>query len=204
MSTPFFHEEIEVKKKFLELAREFKNSDELEKELASAMLYANMSEYLAYNLIESLKQSIYSGSKAFWNGSIYVNLSGNKDNRMTIGQIAVELRKFGFPSKEIIIPLLDRIAQNRNTIMHKMLRTPAGRLEEIDQSIRELAEDTEELVIAIDDIYRGLPPTNITQVFGGSSSNEVEAVENESGEITVREKSNGDGASARTARKKST
>ncbi len=186
MKTPFFHEEIEVKVKFLNLAREFRTSNEIEKELASAMLYANMAEYLAYHLIESLRQIIFTGSKTFWNGSVYLD-SRNLAEKETIGQIAKQLKKFGFPSKEVIIPLLERIAKNRNKIMHNILRTPASELQAIDESIRQLADDCEELVSAIDDIYRGLPPSNITQVSANNGGAEVEAVEDKSGEIVIKQ-----------------
>lgn len=207
MQTPFFHDEIEVKKQFLQLARDlFNQSDQIEKELAAAMLYANLSEYLAYNLCESLKQSVFSGSKTFWNGAVYIDLRGTTQ-KQTIGQIAVELQSYGFPSKEIIVPLIKNIAKNRNLIMHNMLRTPAEELEKIDAAIRELVSDSENLVDAIDDIYRGLPPSNITETLNNDGqTTEVEGVENDNGEIIVqeKEKSNGNRTSKSTARKKTT
>jgi hypothetical protein len=188
MRTPFFHEEIEVKKRFLEIARDFANSSDIEKELASALLYANMSEYLAYHLLESLKQTVFSGSKAFWNGNVYLDARDTSE-KLTIGQIAQELKRYGFPSKELIIPLLRRITTNRNKIMHNMLRLPASEMGQIDTAITELVQDSEQLVNSIDDIYRGLPPSNITQVTDTKATKpEVEAVENEQGEVTVQEK----------------
>lgn len=188
MKVPFFHEEIEVKQKFLEIARDFSSSEDIEKELAAALLYTNMSEYLAFHLLESLKQIIFSGSKSFWNGSVYLDARDSSE-RLTIGQIAAELKNYGFPSKELILPLLKRIAKNRNKIMHRMLRTPSDKLDEIDEAIRELVADSEQLINYIDDIYRGLPPTNITEKLSQSSQqDEVVAVENDQGEVVVTDK----------------
>lgn len=187
MKSPFLHDEIEVKKKFLELARDFASSGEMEKELASVMLYANLSEYLAFHLLESLKQVVFSGSRTFWNGVVYYD-SRSSDQKLTIGQIAKELQKYGFPSKELIIPILDRIAVNRNKVMHNMLRLPSSRLLEIDDAVKELVGDSEELVSLIDDIYRGLPPPNITSSIVSGTSQEVEGVVDDEGEVTVKEK----------------
>lgn len=202
MNSPFFHEEVEVKQQFLQLARDlYGQSEDIEKLLASAMLYANLCEYLAYHLCESLKQTIFSGSKAFWNGAVYLDLRDTTEKK-TIGQIAIELEKYGFPSKEIIKPIIKRIASNRNIIMHNMLRMPANDLDKVDAAIRELVSDSETLIGAIDDIYRGLPPSNITQQINEVS--EVVATKNNDGEITVqdKERTDGDRTSKRTTRKK--
>jgi hypothetical protein len=188
MKQPFIHEELEVKQKFLEVAREFIAAEDFEKELAAAMLYANLSEYLSYHLLESLKQVVFSGSKAFWNGSVYFD-GRDSSEKLTIGQIARELRAYGFPSKELIIPLLDRIARNRNKIMHNMLRIPLSEMGQIDAAIQELVQDSEELVSLVDDIYRGLPPSNITQTITEAGATPVmEATKDDQGEIKVTEK----------------
>lgn len=187
MKSPFLHDEIEVKKKFLELARDFSTSKELEKELASVMLYANLSEYLAYHLLESLRQVVFSGSKAFWNGVVYYDSRGASE-KMTIGQIAIELKTYGFPSKELIIPKLKRIAENRNKVMHNMLRTPGSQLDQIDEAISQLSSDVEDLVDLIDDIYRGLPPSNITTSVDKKDGVEVEGVVDKDGEMSVKQK----------------
>ncbi len=190
MKTPFFHEELEVKQKFLEIARKFNQSDEIEQQLAATMLYANMAEYLAYHLLESLKQVVFSGSKAFWNGTVYFD-DRESSEKLTIGQIANELKKYGFPSKDLIVPLLSAIAKNRNTIMHRMLRVPSDQMSQIDNAIAELAKDCEQLIDCIDDIYRGLPPKNITESLIPTSQH-VEAVEKQNGKITLETKSKRD------------
>lgn len=191
MKTPFFHEELEVKQRFLEIARDFAQSEDIEKELASALLYTNMSEYLAYHLLESLKQTIFSGSKAFWNGTVYLDARDSSE-KLTIGQIANELKNYGFPSKELIVPLLQRIAKNRNKVMHRMLRLPADQMGQIDEAIKELVADSEQLINYIDDIYRGLPPSNITEKISATTQPpEVEATEDEKGEVVVKEKGTG-------------
>jgi hypothetical protein len=187
MKAPFYHEEIEVKQKFLEAARQMHSSEEFEKNLAAAMLYANLSEYLSYHLLESLKQTIFSGSKAFWNGIIYHDSRGTSET-LTIGQIARELEKYGFPSKELIVPLLKQIAKKRNKIMHNMLRLPSNELNQIDEAIANLVIDTEELVGLIDDVYRGMPPGNITQGSDKQDKVVVEGVKDEQGKVTVKEK----------------
>lgn len=188
MKRPFIHEEIEVKQKFLEVARGFAAADDFEKELAAAMLYANLCEYMSSHLLESLKQVVFSGSKAFWNGTVYVDGRDTSD-KLTIGQIATELKIYGFPSKELIVPLLVRIAKNRNKIMHNMLRIPLSEMDQIDTAIRQLIQDTEELVDLVDDIYRGLPPSNITQqVTTSGEATVVEATKDEQGDIKVTEK----------------
>lgn len=187
MNAPFQHDELEVKQKFLEVARDFAKAKEVEKELAAAMLYANLCEYLAGHLLESLKQTVFSGSRTFWNGVVYLD-ARNTSEKLTIGQMTKELRQFGFPSKELIIPLLERITKNRNKVMHNLLRLPASEIAKIDQAIGELFSDSEELIAHIDDIYRALPPTNITNHINSNPETHVEAVADDSGEVKVEEK----------------
>lgn len=67
---PFSHEELELKNALVEKARELKNKPEFESKLASAMIYASMTEYLAEHLLENLRFFAYRSTYIHYAGII--------------------------------------------------------------------------------------------------------------------------------------
>ncbi len=177
MKYPFVHDELEVKQHFLNIAREFAQSSDVEKQFAAALLYANLADYLGSHLLESLKLTAQNATRTFLNGTIVVNLrdSSNKP----LGKIIEELEQFIFPSKELILPLLKKVKASRDKIMHELLKTPSAQLGDIDQAFTDLIQDAEQLVIHIDDIYRSLPPKTILESSGTSNIPDPNTEENQ-------------------------
>jgi hypothetical protein len=74
MRYPFVHEELEVKQNFLNIARGFADNQNAEKQLAAALVYANLADYLGTHLYESLKLACHNATRTFFNGVIVLNI----------------------------------------------------------------------------------------------------------------------------------
>lgn len=160
---PFWHDELEIKQKFLELARDFTknpdNSESVAHQLAGGLLYANLAEYVASHLLESFKQIARQATTEFYFGVVYLQLPDSSEK--PLGGVIAELKSFEFPLKVEIIKLLEDIKTARDKLSHKILKLPASQLDEIDESIRIISVNTEELVNKIDVVYAGMPPKSL-------------------------------------------
>lgn len=164
MSTgrPFVHFELEVKQKFLEVARECSQDKDVARRLAGALLYANLAEYLAEHLLNGLKDITREATREYFN-AVVVCVADQKS--APLDKVINQLKQFEFPSKPTIIKLLVSIKDCRNKMSHEIVKTPAANLNKIDEAMSKLCEDTERLVNEMDAIYRGLPPKNLKQMF---------------------------------------
>lgn len=162
MKYPFVHEELEIKQNFLSTAREFAGSNNVEKQFAAALLYANLADYLATHLYESIKLACHNASRTYFNGALYSIVRDESD--MPLGKVIGGLEGYSFPSKDAILPLLKKIKKNRDNIMHGLVKSPSEKLPKIESAFTDLITDVEQLVVYIDDIYRSLPPKTILDV----------------------------------------
>jgi|GEM_PF-4635105 len=168
MRHPFVHEELEVKQNFLTSAREFAVSQEPEKQFAAALLYANLADYLATHLHESIKLACHNATRTYYNGSLTSIV--RDESGIPLGKVIQGLDGYLFPSKDLIVPLLKKIKKNRDKIMHGLVKSPSKEIiETAEKSFSELTDDVEQLVVYIDDIYRSLPPRTVLETFGGDS-----------------------------------
>ncbi len=161
MKYPFVHEDLEVKQRFLNIAKEFAQSSDSEKQFAAALLYANLADYLSAHLLASLKLTTKNAIRTFLNGVIVADFEDSSNK--PLGIVIKELDQFIFPSKELIVPLLRKIKTNRDKIMHQLLKIPSTEMADLDKAFVDLIEDADQLVIYIDDIYRSLPPKTILE-----------------------------------------
>jgi hypothetical protein len=171
---PFAHEDLELKQHFLNLAREFKSKeDSLEHELACALLYMNLADYLAEYLVVGLTDMSKEAMGKNYLGM--VTLRSPKRDSFNIGDSMKHLERFDFPRKADVLEELNKINSARKKIAHQILKTSRLELEDIDKAVHELAVHTEELVIIVDEISVGLPPTNLLDRFMASLPEQSDA-----------------------------
>lgn len=160
---PFQHEHLNIKQELLQMARNIKtpeqeaNTTSIQIDLSSVLIYSNMTEYLAENLLESLNYHIKKSTYKEFAGILYINSTYSEESNMTLGTLIKELNKFSFPDKENILKAFKKISESRNRIFHNLAKSD---LEEIGKLIKEdlptIKEQTEKLIEKIDIIYAGL------------------------------------------------
>lgn len=160
---PFQHEHLDIKQELLQMARNIKipeqeqNTTQIQIDLASVLIYSNMTEYLAENLLESLNYHIKKSTYKEFAGILYINCTYSEDNNMTLGTLIRELNKFNFPDKENILKSFKKISESRNKIFHNLAKSD---LDGIGKLIKEdlpiIKDQTEKLIEKIDIIYAGL------------------------------------------------
>ena len=162
MAQPFAHEELPLKQHFIDLAREFNNkSHTLENELAAALLYMNVADYLAEYLVIGLSEMSKEAMNRYYLGM--VSIIPQQRDSFNIGNAIYALKGFDFPKKTDIMQELNSINTARKKIAHQILKTKSASLPEIDEAVKELIDHTEALVVLVDDITPGMPPTNLLQ-----------------------------------------
>jgi hypothetical protein len=168
---PFTHEDLDLKKKFLDLANNYQTkaleySDKEDGELslayalASALLYMNTADYLAEYLVKNISTMLLEATNHYYFGAVAIK--PQKFTKHSIGRSITELKKYEFARKNDVIEKLTEINTARNRIAHQILKTKASDLEEIDKSLSELSTKTQELVEIIDQIQIGMPPRNLS------------------------------------------
>lgn len=164
---PFWHDELEVKQEFLKLAKDFTtnpdHSESLAHELAGGLLYANIAEYAASHLLESLKAIVKDAAADYYFGVASIDLPDTTDR--PLGNTISELSWFEFPQRTEILDLLKKIKAARDKLSHQIIKVPASKLGEIDKSVHQIAVNTEMLLNKVDQIYGGMPPKNMKEKY---------------------------------------
>lgn len=164
-------EELTVKRELLALAqrnleRSYQEKDKdlaIALELSSALIYMNVADYLAEYLAKGVSNLARISVGKYYFGQIAIKSLPQKG--ITIGDSIAQLKKYSFPKKEELIPLLEELNKRRKTVAHELLKTKPKELINVDKVIDELAEKTHELVNIVDEIQPGMPPRNMGEVL---------------------------------------
>ncbi|NTW61116.1 hypothetical protein HGB24_00275 [Candidatus Saccharibacteria bacterium] len=178
MSQPFAHDELVIKQHLIGQARTFyqemkKNeSGSLDKELAAALLFMNVADYLAEYVVTGLTEMTKIAVNKYYLG--IVTVTPKQRDSFNIGNSIHVLDGYDFPQKTELMKELKEINTARKKIAHEMLKTRSDKLQEIDYSVHSLVDHTEKLIIIVDDITPGMPPANLIDKFS-ENSKEIEA-----------------------------
>lgn len=162
MNNPFLHQDLEIKNGLLQLARDFKAKDEeddIAHPLAAALLYANLADYLAANLLCGLREMSEEATREYLNGRIVIR--PKRELNQPLEATIRGLKEFEFPSREKVLELLAEIKANRNKLAHEIFKTPSSELETVGDAVAKVGDKTEELIKVINAIYRDMPPSTI-------------------------------------------
>lgn len=174
---PFTHENIDIKNELLQLARNARKQDQerkLENELASVLIYSNIAEYLAENLLENLNHFVKQSTYKDFGGILFLENVCSPDRKRTLNQVVDEIQKFSFPDKINILSCLRKIAESRNRIFHNFAKSDLETIKElINKDLPIIQDECEDVITRINTIYAGLGKILVTNTETKSPS-EVE------------------------------
>ncbi len=165
---PFYHSDLDTKHRFRDLARRHfdrANSDEVEGEdsvafaLSSALLYMNQADYLAQWFARSMQEVVNVGIEQYYYKQLSIRPEKTKD--IPISEAIKIIKGFEFASRDELLEILSRVNKSRNKIAHTILKTTPDKLEDIDIAVRDLRDDTEELMSFTDKFKNGMPPRSL-------------------------------------------
>lgn len=175
---PFTHQDLEIKNGLLQYARDLKGKLGFENQLASAFIYTSFTEYLGDNLLENLRYFVHKGSYNQFAGILFIDERITSE-KLTLGHIISNLRKFGFPDQPNVIGLFEEICEARNNIFHNFANSDMSGLEKIiTVDLITIQNKTEELLDKINVIYAGLEKILIPQPATPQTSEQSGVAEN--------------------------
>ena len=168
ISRPFVHDNLEFKKSLLKYAQELRNKpkDDFESKLISAVLYAQLAEYMARFLLESLRSLTYEIIYNFTQAYVFVD--ARDKSSLSLERLIEGLNDFSFPDKPEIIKLFNEIKEARNDLFHNLPSKTQEDLIEIGEDITVIQDRTETVINKLDVIINGMqnrfyPPIVNTQ-----------------------------------------
>lgn len=174
---PFVHEHLDIKNELLQLARSARNQEserKLEYDLASVLIYSNIAEYLAENLLETLSHFVKESTYKDFGGILFIEGMHVSDRKRTLNQIVEEVNKFSFPDKINILKCFRKIAESRNRIFHKFAKSDIETIKDlINKDLPIIQEECEEIITRINTVYAGLQKVLMPQT-PSSESNQTE------------------------------
>lgn len=155
---PFVHDHLDIKNELLQLARNTKPDErKLENYLASVLIYSNIAEYLAENLLENLNHFIHEASYKNYGAILYIESASKPNSRMTLNQMVGEIEKFNFPDKSNILNNFKKIAESRNKIFHNFAKSDIETIKVlIEHDLPIIQEECEEVIKRVNTVYIGL------------------------------------------------
>jgi len=163
MGKPFKHDELELKQNFAKLAADFyAKNHTLENELASAVLYMNLADYLAEYLVVGMTELTKEAVSTYYLGA--VSYKPPQSSGFNIEKSIRILERYTFPQSDEIIKELKLVKDARNKVAHEMLKVKKANLGSIDKAVEELHDHTEALVALVDGIEDLMPPNNLKEI----------------------------------------
>ncbi len=158
---PFTHENLEIKNELLQMARNARPSTgedrKLENDLASVLIYSNIAEYLAENLLENLNHFVRESTYKDFAGILYVESVSSDNGNMTLGMTIRQIEKFNFPDKVKILACFRKITESRNRIFHNFAKSDIETIGElVNKDLPIIQDECEEVITRVNTIYVGL------------------------------------------------
>ena len=168
--SPFIHEHLDVKNELLQMARDARvegGEKTLQHDLASVLIYSNIVEYLAGNLLESLNHLVKESTYKDFAGILYIERVCNQSKDLTLGAAVNELEKFSFPDKSGILACFKKISESRNRLFHNFAKSDIEKIKElVAQDLPTIQNESEEVITKINVVYAGLQKILVTPRSG--------------------------------------
>lgn len=154
---PFEHDNLDYINGLITFAREQKTKDTPESVIASAVIYANLVEYLVIHLLRNVRHMIYLVSYFQLQGIFFYKSSEKKFSSKTLGQLKIELENYEFPDKVEFIKILDKFNNSRNNLLHRLMeKKTEEEINKLDKDIIAIQENAEEILQKYNVISQGL------------------------------------------------
>lgn len=145
---PFEHKDLEYINNSLNLARTQRLSKTLEGMMSATLIYTNLVEYLADNLLENLHHMIYLASYRDFQGTFFMkNQEAIKSEPpKPLGKLINSLGHYEFSDSTGFLKLLDEFSKKRNKIFHRLLKVSKEEIAGIDTEFVSLHDMAEEVL----------------------------------------------------------
>lgn len=157
---PFEHQNLEYINGSLNLARQQRQSGTAEGMMAAAVIYTNLVEYLASNLLDNLQQMIFLLSQRSFHSIFFVKsrIKDKSRSPRTLGQLRYNLADYEFPNSANFLLLIEKFASTRNAIFHRLLTVSKKDLDEgkVDEQFSILHNLAEEILDKYNTIIQGV------------------------------------------------
>lgn len=146
--TPFEHKDLEYINNSLNLARQQRTSENLEGMMSATLIYTNLVEYLADNLLQNLHHAVHLASCRDFQAIFFIKNQDaiKKGSPKPLGGLIDSLGRYEFPDHVGFIQLLKKFGEKRNKIFHGLLKTPKEKLPEVDGEFIVLHDTAEEIL----------------------------------------------------------
>jgi hypothetical protein len=146
--TPFEHKDLEYINNSLNLARQQRASENLEGMMSATLIYTNLVEYLADNLLQNLHHAVHLASCRDFQATFFIKNQDaiKKGSPKPLGGLIDSLGRYEFPDHVGFIQLLKKFGEKRNKIFHGLLKTPKEKLPEVDDEFIVLHDTAEEIL----------------------------------------------------------
>jgi len=153
--TPFLHENFESKNQLIIFART-QDKTKVEGVLAATIIYVNLVDYIAQNLLDNLRKMIsILGYKAC--GAVFFYDPSEERKNISLGELKRELCSYSFPDKDSFLNELVEFNKVRNRIMHDLmnvnLKSNASRF---DQDLALISGKAESILTKYNTITQGI------------------------------------------------
>lgn len=154
---PFEHDNLEYINNLIAFARSQKSKKTSEGAIASVVIYSNLAEYLAGNLVKNMRHMIYLVSYFQLQGILFIKSTEEKSNPKTLGQLKNDLSNYEFPDKGDFLKLINELNIKRNNLLHRLM-TPKNEkgINELDTDIEIMQIKAEEMLQKYNVITEGL------------------------------------------------
>lgn len=152
---PFIFEDLETKNNLLNTARTLKDKTGVENLLASTLIFASLTEYLAQHLLQNLRYLVYRASYLRLNAVVFIDQT-DRDQTKGLGETIKALTEFEFPDKQNVIKLLNKFNKSRNHFFHEFMKINNQNGSKFDLDIKIIRECTEDFIDKLNTIYPGL------------------------------------------------
>lgn len=157
---PFEHKNLDYINTLLNLARQQRNSQTLEGAMSSTVLFANVVEYLANNLVENLEQMFSILTKKATSSVFFIKCPSDIKNKKfeTLGKTGKRLDLYHFPDNQRFLENLNTFRAIRNKIFHKLPSVASEELSngKFDRELSDLQMTAEEILDQYNSITQGI------------------------------------------------
>lgn len=152
---PFTHENLESKNQLIAFARS-KDKTKVEEILAATLIYANLVDYLAQNLLENLHSMCsISTYKSF--GAVFYFDPSNKRTSISLGKVINELESYHFPDQVNFLKELSNFSKTRNRTMHELMKLNLSETtNQFDQDLASISKSAESILTMFNTIVTGM------------------------------------------------
>ena len=153
---PFEHDNLDLKNRLIQFARDQAKTNKPEGIMAAALIYGNVTDYIASNLIKTFRELIYWTSYYQFSGTLFQKMPDDKKLPKMLGDMIKELENFEFPDHVEFIKCLRLFKDSRNNLFHRLFTLSEEKVKQADQDFVIIKEQAELILQKYNAISQGI------------------------------------------------